>query len=79
MKTMNCKQLGGACNKEFHAETFEEIVEMSKNHGMEIYQKNDKDHIKAMEEMKKLMTDPQKMIKWMESKRKEFNSLPEDK
>ena len=25
MKTMTCKQLGGACEKEFHANTFEEI------------------------------------------------------
>ena len=29
MKTMTCKQLGGPCNKEFHAETFDEMVEMS--------------------------------------------------
>jgi hypothetical protein len=25
MKTMNCKQLGGACDKEFQANTFEEM------------------------------------------------------
>ncbi len=30
MKTMNCKQLGGACEKEFQADSFEEIAEMSK-------------------------------------------------
>ena len=39
MKTMNCGQLGGACDKEFHANTFEEIAEMSKRHGMEMFQK----------------------------------------
>ena len=38
MKTMNCKQLGGACDKEFHANSFDEIAEMSKNHRGEIYQ-----------------------------------------
>lgn len=32
MKTMTCKQLGGACNKEFHANTFDEIAEASKSH-----------------------------------------------
>ena len=26
MKTMTCKQLGGACDLEFQAETFEEIA-----------------------------------------------------
>ena len=39
MKTMNCKQLGGACDKEFHANFFEEIAEVSKQHGMEMFQK----------------------------------------
>lgn len=34
MKTMTCKQLGGACDKEFHTETFEEMAELSKKHGM---------------------------------------------
>ena len=33
---MNCKQLGGACDQEFRAETFEEMVDLSKKHGMEI-------------------------------------------
>ena len=31
MKTMTCKDLTGACDLEFHAETFGEIAEMSKN------------------------------------------------
>ena len=39
MKTMTCKQLGGACNKTFHANSFEEIADMSKKHGMEMFQK----------------------------------------
>ena len=78
MKTMTCKQLGGACDKEFHAETFEEMAEMSKNHGMEMFQKNDEEHIRVMEEMKELMTNPEVMQEWMESKRKEFDSLPDE-
>ena len=44
MKTMSCKQLGGACEKEFHANTFEEIAEMSKKHGMEMFQTGDEEH-----------------------------------
>jgi len=79
MKTMTCKQLGGACDKEFHADTFEEMAEVSKKHGTEMYQKGDKEHLKAMEEMKKLMNDPKALKEWFESKRKEFDVLPEDK
>ena len=40
MKTMTCRQLGGACDTEFKANTFEEIAEMSKSHGMEMFQKD---------------------------------------
>ncbi len=31
MKTMTCKQLGGACDEQFKAETFEQIAELRKN------------------------------------------------
>lgn len=76
MKTMTCKQLGGACDKEFRADTFEEMAELSKQHGMEMYQKQDAAHLNAMSEMQELMKDPEEMNKWFESKRKEFEALP---
>ena len=76
MKTMTCKQLGGACDLEFHANTFEEMAEMSKKHGMEMYQKGDQEHLKAMSDMQELMKSPNKMNEWFENKRKEFESLP---
>lgn len=78
MKTMTCKQLGGACDMKFHANTFEEIAEMSKNHGIYMFQKGDKAHLEAMNEMKNMMEQPQKMEKWFENKRKYFEELPED-
>ncbi len=77
MKTMTCKQLGGACNQEFHADTFEEIAEMSKTHGVEMYKKGDRAHLQAMNEMQVLMQNPEAMQGWFENKRKEFESLPE--
>ena len=78
MKKMTCKQLGGACNKEFRANTFEEISEMSKQHGMKMFQQGDKAHLKAMKEMQELMNSHEDMQKWMDSKRKEFDNLPEN-
>ena len=77
MKTMTCKQLGGSCDKEFHAKTFGEMAELSKNHGMEMYGKGDEEHINVMKEMKELMNDPESMKEWMESKQKEFDALPD--
>jgi hypothetical protein len=78
MKTMTCKQLGGTCNKKFSAKTFNEIAAMSKKHGIEMYKKGDKKHIKIMKEMRKLMNNPNAMKNWMERKRKEFDALSED-
>ncbi len=78
MKTMTCKQLGGACDEEFHANTFEEIAKMSKDHGTEMFQKGDTAHLKAMSEMQELMKSPEVMNEWFEGKRKEFDALPEN-
>ena len=79
MKTMTCKQLGGACDTNFHANSFEEIAEMSKKHGMEMFQKGDKDHLDALNKMKELMKTPAAMKTWFDTKRTEFNALPENK
>ena len=78
MKTMTCNQLSGACDQEFHANTFEEIAEMSKKHGMEMFQKGDEAHLKAMNDMQALMQSPDAMAKWFEAKRQEFDDLPEN-
>ena len=78
MKTMSCIQLGGACNKKFHANTFAEIVELSKAHGMEMFQQQDKDHLEAMSRIQKLMQKPEEMAEWFESKKKEFEALADD-
>lgn len=78
MKTMTCKQLGGACDQEFHANTFDEIEQLSKQHGMEMFKKGDEPHLKAMLKIKELMTTPHAMQKWFEGKRQEFNALPEN-
>lgn len=78
MKSMNCKQLGGACDKLFHANSFEEIAELSKQHAMDMLKNNDKAHLDAMQEMQNLMQDPGAMNEWFENKRNEFNALPND-
>jgi predicted small metal-binding protein len=78
MKTMTCNQLGGACDVEFHANTFEEMAELSKKHAHEMHEKGDESHIKVMQEMMELMKDPNAMKEWMENKKKEFDALPDD-
>ena len=71
---MTCKQLGGACDKKFQGDTFEEIAQQSKKHGMEMFQKGDKDHMAAMNKMRDMTQEA--MMQWYEEKRKEFDNLP---
>ncbi len=78
MKTMTCKQLGGACDKAFHANSFEEIAGMSKQHAMEMFQKKDAAHLQAMNEMQELMKKPDGMKEWFANKKKEFEALPDE-
>ena len=78
MKTMTCNQLGGACDLEFKANSFEEMKNMSMQHGKEMFKKGDAAHLKAMENMRGLMHEPNAMEVWMEGKKKEFDALAED-
>ncbi|MFC2038454.1 DUF1059 domain-containing protein [Chloroflexota bacterium] len=79
MKTMTCKQLGGPCSEEFHAETFDKMVKLSQEHGIKMAENGDADHINVMAKMKEGMNDPEAMKAWVESVKQEFNALPEDK
>lgn len=73
MKTMTCRELGGACDIEFQAETFDDIAAQSQAHGMEMFSQGDADHLAAMDKMKGLMQDPDAIQKWMDEKRKLFD------
>jgi hypothetical protein len=78
MKTMTCNQLGGACDIHFHAETFEEMGELAKKHGMEMAEKGDEAHLDVMKKMKEMQNTPGVAEEWMENKKREFEALPED-
>lgn len=78
MKTMTCRQLGGACDQPFKANSFEELAELSKQHAMEMFQRQDPAHLEAMQKMMDLMNNPSEMQKWLEDKKREFEALPED-
>ena len=78
MKTMTCKDLAGACDAEFHAETFDKMAEISKSHGMAMVEKGDQAHIDAMNKMMELMADPEAMKEWYESVQKMFASQSEN-
>lgn len=77
MKKMTCRELGGACDHEFTANTFEELAEQSKVHGMEMFQSGDQAHAAAIAQVMALMNEPEKMEQWIAEKKALFDSLPE--
>jgi hypothetical protein len=78
MKTMTCKQLGGACDQEFTANTFDEMGKLSRDHAMEMFEKQDAVHLEAMNKMKDLMQSEDALRKWVEEKKTEFDKIPEN-
>ena len=78
MKTMTCKQLGGACDEKFQANTFEEMAALSKQHGMQMFTQGDEAHISAMQKMRSMMDSPDGMQKWFADRKAEFDALPVD-
>lgn len=77
MKTMTCSQLGGPCNKKFHGDTFEELAKSCRRHCMEMLQKGDEDHLYAINEMSLIKDNPKEIKKWLQTKKNEFDGLPE--
>ncbi|MBN8575500.1 MAG: DUF1059 domain-containing protein [Cyclobacteriaceae bacterium] len=77
MKTMTCKQLGGACDETFTANTFDEIAKMVSMHAREKVQQGDAAHMEAMNDMRSKMTTPEAVNAWMNEKRTAFNNLPD--
>ena len=76
MKTMTCKQLGGACDMEFSAEHFDEMKEQTQKHGIEMFEKKDEAHLAAMNKIREMMKTPGAMEEWFEAKKAEFEALP---
>ena len=77
MKKMTCQELGGACDLEFETNTFEELVELSKNHGMAMFQSGDPAHSEAAHKIMALMMDPTAMEQWWTEKKNQFDALPD--
>lgn len=76
---MTCRQLGGACDHTFTADTFDEIAMMVSKHAREMVQQGEAAHIDAMNEMRRNMTSPDAMNVWMGEKRTIFDNTPDDK
>ena len=76
---MTCKQLGGACNQTFSANTFDEIAMMVSKHARQMVAEGEPAHIEAMNEMRNKMTSPEATNAWMDEMKKLFYRVPDDR
>ena len=78
MKTMTCKQLGGACDLQLRGETADDVIKAQDKHLREAVAAGDATHEPALDAMKGRWKNPIKGMGWYKSTKKEFAALPED-
>lgn len=75
MKSLTCKDLGGACNAIITGNTPEEMAENSKNHALEMMKEQDQAHMDAMQKMSQM--NPEQLHAFMMDFMKKFEEAEE--
>ena len=78
MKTMTCRQLGGACDLELSGETADDVINLQDQHLKKIVAAGDTAHDPALKDMKGRWRHPIKGMGWYKDTKKQFAALPED-
>jgi hypothetical protein len=78
MKTMTCKQLGGACDLQLRGATADEVIKAQDRHLNEIVASGDDAHRDALKAMKGRWRRPVSGMKWYQQTKRDFAALPED-
>jgi hypothetical protein len=78
MKTMTCRQLGGACDLALQGATADDVIKAQDKHLNEVVEGGDPAHEQALKEMKGRWKHPIKGMGWYKDTKREFAALPED-
>lgn len=78
MKTMTCRQLGGACDLEHRGETADIVIKANDRHLREAEKAGDATHQPARDAMKGRWRHPKKSLGWYRDVQKNFAELPEN-
>jgi len=78
MRTMTCRQLGGACDLALHGETADEVIQAQDKHLKEVVAAGDEAHQSALNDMKGRWRNPIKAMGWYKNTKRAFAALPED-
>ena len=77
MKTMTCRDLGGACDLELSGSTADEVIKKQDAHLKDVVAGGDTDHVEAAEAMKGRWKRPVSGMKWYRQTKRDFAALPE--
>jgi predicted small metal-binding protein len=78
MKTMTCRDLGGACDLPLSGATADEIIKAQDTHLKEIVAGGDETHKNALKEMKGRWKHPISGMGWYKKTKADFAALPEN-
>ena len=77
MKSMTCKQLGGACDQILTGASGDDIIKAQDRHLKDIVAGGDTAHQDALHDMKGRWKNPIAGMGWYRQVKKEFKALPE--
>ena len=77
MKSISCRELGGACDMVFRGRSFEEVAEQSQIHGAQMKDAADPEHMQAMDDMMAIL-ESGKVDEWITAKMDFFELLPDE-
>ncbi len=78
MKTMTCRQLGGACDLELSGNSADDVIKAQDKHLREAVAAGDATHEEALKAMKGRWKNPIKGMGWYKDTKKAFAALPEN-
>ena len=78
MKTMTCRQLGGACDLALRGSTADEVIKAQDKHLREAVAAGDATHEQALKDMKGRWKHPIKGMGWYKDTKRRFAELPDD-
>ena len=78
MKTMTCRDLGGACDLPLRGATADDVIKAQDRHLKDIVATGDEAHRPALEEMKSRWRHPISGMGWYRATKRSFAAAPED-
>lgn len=78
MKTMTCRDLGGACDLPLRGETADDVIKLQDRHLNDVVATGDTAHEPALKDMKGRWKRPIAGMRWYKATKQQFALLPAD-